>query len=133
MQRSRHVLRALAFGGALAGTAGTAAASQPGYNGTWSVRMVQEAGACGSSNAFTVAIVDGHARIQGGGDTSIEVSGEVGPDGDVALTLHRSVAVANASGHLHADAGTGTWHVKLLGCSGRWTAERRPALQARAQ
>ncbi len=122
----RHPLLAalaLAFGavstGALAGPAS--------FNGTWQVRMVTEAGSCDRSYTYTLAVEDGQVRYdQASADEApVRVSGKVGEDGRVTLGIRRSLASAAASGKLQGNGGTGAWKVEFLGCSGRWTAERR--------
>ena len=104
----------------------TASAAPAAYNGTWRVQMVTDSGSCDRSYSYAVAIQNGAARyIPAAGDSPATISGGVGPDGSVALTLQRSIATANASGRLQGSTGAGTWKLAMLGCSGRWTASRR--------
>jgi hypothetical protein len=103
-----------------------ASADPSAYNGNWHVRLVTESGSCDHSYSSAIAIRDGVARyIPTADDTPTTVSGGVGPDGAVALTLQRSIATGSASGKLQRSSGSGTWHVAMLGCTGRWTATRR--------
>ena len=110
-----------AFGLGLAFVGGAAAEPQKSYNGTWSVRLVTEAGSCDASYSTTVAIQDGQVRPVSGGAS---VSGGIGRDGSVALGIQRSIARGDASGRLADRSGCGTWRVSMLGCTGRWTAQR---------
>ena len=110
-----------AFGLGLAFVGGAAAEPQNGYNGTWNVRLVTEAGSCDASYNTTVSIQDGQVRSVSGGAS---VSGGIGSDGSVALGIQRSIARGDASGRLAARSGSGTWRVAMLGCTGRWTAQR---------
>jgi hypothetical protein len=120
---------ALVVGAGITLSAPIAASAKPAsFDGTWSVRLVTETGACDSSYSQTIAIEDGRVQplaVPGGPSTS--VSGGVGGDGNVALAIRRSIATADAHGRLNATSGFGTWKLAALGCSGRWTAQRRSA------
>jgi hypothetical protein len=120
--KKQHVI-ALALGAGLvfAGTS-LASAKPESFDGTWKVRLVTESGTCDSSYSQTVAIENGRVRPLAGGATA--VSGGVGSNGTVALTISRSLAEANASGRLNAQSGSGNWKLAMLGCTGRWTASR---------
>ena len=102
-------------------SAGGATASPANFDGTWKVRLVTSSGSCDPSYAYSVAVRDGAIRAGASGGT---LSGKVGQDGVVALTVQHSIATANASGRLGAKSGSGSWRVDMLGCSGRWTATR---------
>jgi hypothetical protein len=126
----RHTLRtalALGLGTLSMGLATGAIAGPASFNGTWQVRMVTEAGSCDRSYTYTLAVEDGQVRYdQASADEApVRVSGKVGEDGRVTLGIRRSLASAAASGKLQGNGGTGAWKVEFLGCSGRWTAERR--------
>lgn len=99
---------------------GAAQASPKSYNGTWSVRLVTEQGSCDASYSATVMVEDGQVRAVGGAS----VSGGVGQDGSVALGIRRSIASGDASGRLAGVSGAGVWKVAMLGCTGRWTAQK---------
>ena len=90
-------------------------------DGTWNVRLVTEAGGCDSVYSQTVAIQNGHVRPLSGDAT---ISGGVGPDGSVALTISQSMAQASATGRINAQRGSGGWRLSMLGCTGRWIATR---------
>ena len=119
MRMTTRFFTAFGLGLALVGSA--AASPQKGFNGTWSVRLVTEAGSCDTSYSTTVAIQDGQVRAVSG---SASVSGGIGSDGSVALGIQRSIASGQASGRLAARSGSGTWRVAMMGCTGSWTAQR---------
>jgi hypothetical protein len=98
-----------------------ALAKDASVDGTWNVRLVTEAGTCDSVYSQTVAIQNGQVRPLSGDAT---ISGGVGPDGSVALTISQSMAQARATGRISAQRGAGGWKLAMLGCSGRWIATR---------
>jgi hypothetical protein len=111
------------MGLALASAPTIASTESSPFNGTWNVRLVTEAGTCDSSYSQTIAIENGRVRPLAG-EPGTAISGGVGGDGNVAITIHRSIAKADASGRLKARSGSGTWRLAMLGCTGRWTASR---------
>ena len=124
---NKPIVLALVVAASIAlGTAGPASADTP-YDGTWSVRFVTESGSCNSSYDYMVAIQSGSVRPVGG--AAAKISGGVAGDGQVALDIRHMLASADASGRLQAKAGSGSgkWKVGALGCTGRWTAQRRVA------
>ena len=96
------------------------------YNGTWSVQLVSESGSCDRSANYTIAVEDGRVRyLPSGNEARVSVSGQVGPGGNVSIGVRQGLGSADAYGRLGAGSGSGTWKVSMLGCSGRWTAQRR--------
>jgi hypothetical protein len=63
--------------------------------------------------------------LQSPGDSPTTVSGRIGADGDVNLDIRRSIAQVDALGRLSEKSGSGTWRLGMLGCTGRWTAQKR--------
>ena len=115
---------ALSLGLTLIGGAMAAPAAR--HDGTWSVQMVTDSGLCDSSYSYSIAIENGNVRyLLAPGDSPTTVSGRIGPDGSVDLDIRRSIAKVDASGRLSASSGSGTWRLGMLGCSGRWTAQKR--------
>ena len=111
----------LAFGlGAL--LSGLAFAEPAKFDGTWSVSLVGTGGLCGSGTSSTLTVQNGSVRAGGSG---VSVSGQVGASGSVSLALQKSGVQGTASGKLSGSSGSGSWAVSSLGCSGRWTAQRR--------
>jgi len=101
---------------------GSAQADPARFDGTWSVSLVANGGLCGSGASQTLAVQNGTVRAGGSG---VSVSGPVGPGGSVRLTLQRAGVQGTAFGKLSGSSGSGSWAVSSLGCSGRWTAQRR--------
>ena len=101
---------------------GVALADPAKFDGTWSVSLVADGGLCGSGASSTLMVQNGSVRAGGSG---VSVSGQVGPSGSVSLALQKSGVQGTASGKLSGASGSGSWPVSLLGCSGRWTAQRR--------
>ena len=121
-----HYFSVLGLGAAVAVVlAPVASSAKPAsFDGTWNVRLVTESGTCDSSYNQTIAVENGQVRPVSSGAESTSISGGVGLDGNVALTIRRSLARANASGRLRGRSGSGDWQLAMLGCSGRWTARR---------
>ena len=90
MKKHHVVALALSAGIAIAGASFAASAKPASYDGTWNVRLVTESGTCDSSYSETVAIDNGRVRPLSAGATAI--SGGVGSNGSVALTISRSIA-----------------------------------------
>ena len=92
------------------------AQASPAYDGRWRVHLVTSAGSCERSYIYSVAIQNGAvAVLPSAGAPDAVVDGAVLADGKLALTLHSSMAVAHASGHLRGTGGAGSWRLDLLG------------------
>jgi len=76
---------------------------------------------CSRVPSQTLTVQNGSVR----GGSGVSVSGQVGPSGSVSLALQKSGIQGTASGKLSGSSGSGSWSVASLGCSGRWTAQRR--------
>ncbi len=100
------------------------------FDGTWSVHLVTNSGACDASSSATLTVSQGQVRAA---STGVSVSGQVRSGGSVSLALQKGLAQGSASGKLSSTSGAGTWTVSTVGCSGRWTAQRRFTLTAQAQ
>ncbi len=113
--------------------AAPALAEPAGFNGTWSVQLVTEAGSCDRQSSYTIAVEDGRIRyVPSGNEGRISVSGQVGEGGNVSIGVRQGLGSADASGQLRGSgSGSGTWKVAMLGCTGRWTAQRRSATAQR--
>jgi hypothetical protein len=110
--------------GLVAGATGASAESR--HDGTWSVRMMTESGICDRSYSYAIAIEDGNVRyIHAPGDSPTTVSGQVGRNGSVDLDIRRSIAKVDAFGRLEENSGAGSWRLAMLGCTGRWSAQKR--------
>jgi hypothetical protein len=107
------------------------AVAAPGTNnGTWSVELVTESGLCNARYTYALAIREGQVQLVSGGGGA-HVSGHVGADGSVGLTVSNGSASGTGTGRLQAGNGAGTWKVASL-CSGRWTARRHDNRTAQA-
>ena len=94
------------------------------YDGTWTVVLTTESGLCDARYSTSLAVQDGQVRpVAKTSTSSATVTGRVGPDGTVGLSVATSAASGTASGRLQAQNGAGIWQVSAL-CSGRWTAKR---------
>ena len=94
------------------------------FDGTWSVEVITEQGACDRAYRYSVIIQNGRARY--GGPESFNVSGQVQQNGTVAASISRGQDSANVRGRLSGSTGTGTWSTSGgRTCSGNWNAEKR--------
>lgn len=124
MTLTARTAMALGLGITLIGSAWAAPAAR--HDGTWSVRMVTDSGVCDASYNYSIAIENGSVRyLQSPGDSPTTVSGRIAPDGDVDLDIRRSIAKVDAEGRLNGKSGSGTWRLGMLGCEGRWNAQKR--------
>lgn len=124
MTFARKTAIAIGLGLGLMGSAFAASANR--HDGTWSVRMVTDAGLCDSTYRYSIAIENGNVRyLLAPGDSPTTVSGRIASNGRVDLDIRRSIAKVDASGRLNGKSGFGTWQLGMLGCSGRWSAHKR--------
>jgi hypothetical protein len=107
---------------AAAAAIGPVQASTP-FDGSWTVQIITQRGACDPNSSFGVEIRDGIVSGSGG----IPVSGRVARNGSVSVGVASGNRNASGSGRLSASSGGGTWRgVGSQGaCSGRWSASRR--------
>jgi hypothetical protein len=107
---------------AAAAATGPVQASTP-FDGSWTVQIITQRGACDPNSSIGVEIRDGIVSGSGG----IPVSGRVARNGSVSVGVASGNRNANGSGRLSASSGGGTWRgVGSQGaCSGRWSASRR--------
>ena len=98
-------------------------AGKASYDGTWSVLIVTQQGKCDRAYRYPVRISNGSVGYAG--EASFNVSGSVGANGAVTVTVSRGSQSAKGMGHLSANAGSGRWTAGSGECSGSWTAERR--------
>lgn len=104
----------------------TSGATDGTTDGTWAVTMVTDSGICDRSYNYAIAIENGNVRyLQQPGDSPTTVSGRIGERGEVSLDIRRSIATVNAFGRLSSRSGAGTWQLPMLGCNGRWSAQKR--------
>ena len=94
------------------------------FDGTWSVEVITEQGACDRAYRYSVIIQNGRARY--GGPENFNVNGQVQQNGAAAASISRGQDSANVRGRLSGSTGTGTWSTSGgRTCSGNWNAEKR--------
>jgi hypothetical protein len=94
------------------------------FDGTWSVEVVTQQGACDRAYRYSVIIQNGRARY--GGPENFNITGQVRPNGAVSASIARGENRANVTGRLAGNSGTGTWATSGgRVCSGQWNAEKR--------
>ena len=103
--------------------AGTIAASKATFDGQWSVLIVTEKGRCDRAYRYPVKIENG--AVGYAGTASFNISGSVGNNGSVTVTVSRGSQSATGTGRMSATDGGGTWTAGSGECSGVWSAERR--------
>ena len=98
-------------------------AAKPNFDGTWSVLIVTEKGTCNRAYRYPVRISNGSVGYAG--EAAFNVSGKVGDNGSVIVSVSRGSQSAKGTGRMSAYDGSGTWVAASGECSGTWTAERR--------
>ena len=99
------------------------AAGKASFDGTWSVLIVTERGTCDRAYRYPVRI--SHGSVGYAGEASFNVTGKVGANGAVTVTVSRGSQSASGSGRLSLTDGIGHWRTAGGECSGTWSAERR--------
>jgi hypothetical protein len=94
------------------------------FDGTWSVEVITEQGACDRAYRYSVIVQNGRARY--GGPEDFNVNGQVRPNGSVSASISRGQDRATVTGRLAGNFGRGTWRASGgRACSGYWNAEKR--------
>ena len=94
------------------------AMSAASYDGLWQVTIYTHSGSCEPTARYPLTVTDGRITAPGA-----DVSGKVGPQGLVKV----SIGPAFAKGQLSGNTGAGKWTGASGGgpCSGRWEASRQ--------
>jgi hypothetical protein len=122
--RARGLLVVAALAGASALTALPAAEAEPNYDGLWSVVIVTKAGQCDAAYRYPIRITNGN--LGNAGSAPVNISGRVGKNGAVVVSVSAGDKSATAKGRLAGASGAGSWSGNGNGaCSGIWEAERR--------
>ena len=122
--RPATVLAALAVLASTVIPAGSAPIpSAKNFDGGWSVLIVTEKGTCDRAYRYPVKIENG--TVGYAGSASFNVTGKVGQNGAVTVTVSRGSNSATGTGRMSGTDGSGTWTAASGECSGTWTAERR--------
>jgi hypothetical protein len=103
---------------AAASVAVAPALGQTPFDGVWNITVLTKAGSCEPSALYPLMVIDGTVSAPGA-----DVSGKVGKEGNVKVSLRG----AYANGQLSGNAGSGRWSGASSGiaCSGRWEASRQ--------
>src|SRR4051812_24874140 len=114
-----HVVRAGILAFVVAAPACTASAATP-YDGSWSLSIMTERGACDRTYHFQVQIANGvvsHPNLT-------RFSGRVNSRGQARVSVTVMDKHASGSGRLTQTSGRGRWtgHSGSDRCSGSWTA-----------
>ena len=99
------------------------AAGKASFDGNWSVLIVTEKGTCDRAYRYPVRIANG--AVGYAGEASFNVTGQVGANGAVTVTVSRGSQSATGTGRMSSSDGTGRWATSGGECSGSWSAERR--------
>jgi hypothetical protein len=91
------------------------------FDGSWSVAIMTQSGACEPRYRFAVKIINGHVVHEG------NPAGRVSPNGGVSVNVSSGGQQAAGQGRLSRDQGTGVWHGygSAGACAGTWQAQRR--------
>jgi hypothetical protein len=103
--------------------AGSTALARTPFDGSWSVSIITNAGACDRGYRYRLNIENGRISYD---DPSVQVSGQVTPRGQVQVRVRAGSQQAEGTGRLSRDYGEGRWSgLSSAGqCSGVWQAER---------
>jgi hypothetical protein len=123
LSRTLPALAAVAVLAATAVPASAPAVAKSNFDGQWSVLIVTQKGTCDRAYRYPVKIDNGSVGYAG--SASFTVSGTVGQNGAVTVTVARGSQSAKGTGRLSSTDGAGMWTAGSGECSGTWTAERR--------
>jgi hypothetical protein len=96
-------------------------AAPAAFDGSWSVAINTESGACDPSYRFGVHIIDGDVVYEG------RSAGRVSRNGGVWVNISQGGQSAAGQGRLSRNYGTGVWrgYGSAGTCAGTWQAQRR--------
>ncbi len=123
ISRAIPALAAAAILTATAVPASAPAFAKSSYDGHWSVLIVTQKGTCDRAYRYPVKIDNG--AVGYAGTASFNVTGKVGANGTVTVTVSRGEKSATGTGRMSATDGSGIWTAATGECAGTWTAERR--------
>ncbi|WP_406856815.1 hypothetical protein ABEG18_04045 [Alsobacter sp. KACC 23698] len=102
-----------------AATAGQAA----NYDGSYSVLLTTQRGACDKVYRFPVNVEGG--KVFYAGQTGAVATGGVDAAGRVTATIQYGQDMLRANGRITPGYGEGRWTSPTRKCSGAWTADKR--------
>jgi hypothetical protein len=115
---------AAAVAAAIVSGAGPALAQGKRFDGSWSVEVVTQQGACDRAYRYAMIVENGVARYAG--PEAFQLSARVHPDGTVAGAIVGGPNRADFKGRLSGGLGSGLWAMTgSRACRGLWNAERR--------
>src|SRR5262245_17915100 len=90
------------------------------FNGSWSVAIKTQSGACEPHYRFAVQIINGNVVYEG------RPAGRVSPNGAIRVNVSSGGQQAAGQGRLSRNYGTGVWrgYGSAGTCSGTWQAGR---------
>ena len=96
-------------------------AAPAAFDGSWSVAINTQSGACDPSYRFRVEIIDGDVVYEG------RSAGQVSRNGGVWVNISQGGQQAAGQGRLSRNYGTGVWRGSGSAgtCAGTWQAQRR--------
>jgi hypothetical protein len=117
-----RTLGALLVAGSVFGAAASTKASSA-YDGNWRVSIQPRDGDCQASQ---IPLKIDNGRLGYSGYVPVSVSGSVGGNGSVSVSVKAGSRSARGSGQLSGNSGSGTWTggSASSACSGTWTASR---------
>ena len=117
-----RVVRASALALVIAASTFDIATARSAYDGSWSLTIYTQRGACDPTYNFQVQITNGrvwHPNL-------VRLRGRVSSGGGVRVTVAAGGRYASGSGKLSRTVGRGRWsgHAGRDRCSGYWIAQR---------
>ena len=79
----------------------------------------------GRDRAYRYPIKIANGTVDYAGSAAFTVTGKVGANGAVTVTVSRGSQSASGAGRLSVSDGSGRWQTASGECSGTWSAERR--------
>lgn len=88
------------------------------YDGSWSVSVVTEKGACDGYTWTVVVAGDRLLRVE---ELPVTATGTIAANGQARFQV---ASMVNADGQMSDRSGSGRWDAPSRSCSGRWRAAR---------
>ena len=94
------------------------------YDGLWSVTIYTRDGPCDAAYRYPARII-GSRVMKADADYAYDLEGVVTRNGQISVTVSRSIESATGYGRLRGARGGGWWRTGHGQCSGVWAAVRR--------
>ena len=96
------------------------------FDGSWSIEVVTERGACDPAYRYYLVIDNGAVHLKSMmGEISPDVAGRIASNGRIDSRIGSAEDPVSIRGHLKREAGAGIWVAPGRRCAGRWQAEKR--------